>query len=200
MTGRAARRRRRRSITLPGGGSVDQPATQGARRDLEPTESAQLAVHTARIRHGALPDDANDPLCATEMGMCILYTTGPDDRADLRNAWQAISASWRNYLTRIIGQTGDAKGAAFAMTPEPMQTDPGFRIDMRTASERDAAAKAAWDGWNARIKALPLMHALVLRLALQGLLGEGGLWRYGRPTATGRLAVVALGMALDKPR
>ena len=201
MAGRAARlrRKRSRSITLPGGGAVDQPATQGARRDLEPTEPPQLSVHSARIRHGALPDDANDPLCATELGQCIIYMTGPDDRADLRNAWQAISAARRNYLTRYIGQTGDAKGAAFAMTPEPMQTDPGLRIDIRTAAERDTAAKAAWESWAAKIEALPTpMHMWALRGALLGLSAEGGIWRDGKPTATGRLAVVALGLVAEK--
>jgi len=197
MAGRAARRKRRRSITLPGGGSVDQHATQGARRDLEPTEAPQLAVYSARIRHGAPPADANDPLCATELGQCILALTDDDKLADLRNAWQALSAARRNYLTRIIGQTGDAKGAAFAMTPEPMQTDPGFRIDVRTGAERDTAARAAWDGWDAKIKALPTpLHVWALRGALQGFTGEGGIWRDGKPTPAGRLAVAALGMVL----
>ena len=118
-----------------------------------------------------------------------------DERAALVNAWAAISAAHRNYRLLIIGQTGTPQGAAIAMIPEPMETDPSLRVDLRTHGQRVEAAKRAWETWEGKLATL---HAPNLKWALQGalagFLGDGALWRDQAPTTTGRVAVQALRM------
>ena len=81
------------------------------------------------------------------------------------------------------------------MLPDPMQTDPSLRIDIRTALEKDEAARRIWYEWIDL-----LMHRLTApqRHAVRGALhGYGAqLWNADtlRPTTEGILAVQALGI------
>jgi hypothetical protein len=127
------------------------------------------------------------------MGRCILALSTGDDRATLTEAWAAISASRRNFKTRIIGQTGDPKCATSPMMPDAMQTDQSLRVDLRTQEEKDRAATVSWAEWQRRIDALPMPQLKwALRGALDGFLGEAVLWRDQAPTGQGKLAVGAL--------
>lgn len=200
MTSKAERKRRKRGtkITLPGGSSVPAPIVQGQRR---PPEDPQRVVTLARQRRTGIEDaqDARQPICGTDMGLCIRHLATGDERARLVNAWAALSAAHRNYRTLIIGQTGDPQGAAIPMLPEPMETDPSLRIDLRTMAEREEAAKRAWHDWWGRIKALPVPSLRwAISGALDGFMGEGQLWRDQQPTTTGRVAVQALRMLVDR--
>jgi hypothetical protein len=189
---RRANRRRAQSITLPGGEAVPAPTVQGQRK---PKEDPMATVTAARIRHSGItdPKEAIQPLCGDQMGLCIRALSTGDDRTALANAWAAISASHRNYRMLYIGQTGNPQGAAIAMVPEPMQTDPSLRIDLRSADERVAAAKRAWEAWEGKIRALPTPNARWALLgALRGFLGDGVLWKDRAPTTTGKVAVMAL--------
>lgn len=117
------------------------------------------------------------------------------DQAATAQTWRAIITAQHNYRTRILGQTGYPKGAAIAMVPDRMEADTGHTIDIRTADEKDAAAKRAWASWEAAIKALPMPQWIwAIRNALNGGMdGEGGdVWRDGQPTARGRVLVDAL--------
>lgn len=191
-----AKRRRKaknaKGITLPGGMVAPQPKTQGSRPK---PEDAMATVTAARKRHTGLEDgkDALQPIHGTDLGKCIHSLTTGDDRANLTNAWAAISASHRNYRLLVIGQTGDPQGSAMPMTPDPMETDQSLRVDLRTADERIAAAKSSWAAWEAKINTLPTPNLKwALRGALNGFLGEGTLWANQAPTMTGRAAVSAL--------
>jgi hypothetical protein len=198
MTSKAERKRRRK-ISLPGGQSVDQRPTGRDRRHTNQPEDARLTVTTARIRRSGVtdPKEAQQPICGTDMGLCIRHMATGDDRADLVNAWEALSASHRNYRLLVIGQTGDPQGAAIPMLPEPMETDPSLRVDLRTPAERAEAAKKSWAEWEAKINALPAPPLKwALRGALNGFLGDGDLWRDRKPTTTGSVAVQALRMVV----
>jgi hypothetical protein len=195
MTSKAARRRKREKISLPGGQEVAAPLGQGRRTDLKPKEDPMRTVIHARIRRTGImdPKEAQQPICGDDMGLCIRALATGDERAHLVNTWAAISACHRNYRLLIIGATGNPQGAAIPMIPEPMETDPSLRVDLRTHDQRVDAAKRAWEAWNGKIRSLPtppLQWALSGTLA--GFMGDGALWRDHGPTVTGRTAVQAL--------
>lgn len=200
----AAKRRKKAAVmTLPGGDVLPQRIPQG--RPRKPPEDATRTATEARVRYSGITDakEATQPLCGTDLGLCIRAITieadkdrperqRGDERTALENVWAVISASHRNYCSLVIGQTGTAKGATIAMVPEPMQTDQSLRVDLRTHDEKVAAAKASWANWRARIKALPLGLNWALMGALDGFMGEGRLWADQAPTTNGRLAVEGL--------
>ncbi len=201
MTSKAARRRAKRTkISLPGGESAPQRPKGRDRRHTNQPEDAMKTATEARQRVSGITDakEARQPLCGTPMGLCIHALTTGQDRADLANAWAALSAAHRNYRLLIIGQTGDPQGAAIPMLPEPMETDQSLRVDLRTHEQRIEAAKRAWQDWRRKIDALPVPSLRwAISGALDGFMGEGSLWRDKQPTTTGRVAVQALRMVLD---
>lgn len=205
MTSKAQRKRRKKAaqITMPGGESLPQRPTGRDRRHTNQPEDAMQTVTIARQRKTGIsdPQDARQPICGTDMGLCIRHLSTGDDRAALVNAWAALSAAHRNYRLLIIGQTGDPQGAAIPMLSDPMETDPSLRVDLRTHEQREEAARRAWHDWWGRIKALPVPNLRwAISGALDGFLGDGTLWRDRKPTATGSAAVQALRMLLDNPR
>lgn len=195
MTSKSQRRARKRAITLAGGQSVPQRATGRDRTHTnQPQEDARLTALHARQKHtGVKGDDALNPALSTDLGKCIIHLTHGDERAQLLDAWGAISAAHRNYRLLYIGQTGDPQGAAIGYVADKLETDPSLRVDMRTHDERVESAKAAWAAWQAKIDALPWPQMKwALRGALNGFMGEASLWRDREPSAQGRIAVDAL--------
>lgn len=192
MTSKAQRRKRK--ITLPGGQEIDQRPIGRDRSHTNQPEDPRKTALQARCRKSGItaPEEAARALLGTEMGLCINATSKGDELADLTEAWQAISASFRNYRLLVIGQTGDPQGAAIGMVPDRMETDQSLRVDLRTHDERVAAAKASWAGWQAKIKALPFGVRGILEGVIHGFVGEAVLWRDQAPTEKGRLAVEAL--------
>lgn len=158
------------------------------------SDDPQRTARNARQRHCAVTaDDALDPALGTDMGRCIRALHDGEERAQLLDAWGALCAARRNFLMRQIGVTGDPQCAASPMIHETVETDPSLRVDLRTAAERDEAARRAWEAWEVRVKALPYPQMRwAIRGALNGFLGDGRLWKDGAPTATGRAAVMAL--------
>lgn len=192
---RGQRKRDRQRITLAGGDEATaRPTGRDRRHTNQPQEDARAVALTARKRITGKGDkDALDAICGTDMGLCIDFLLTGDARANLIGAWEAISAARRNYRARIIGKTGEPQGAAIAMIPERVETDQGYRVDIRTSDERDRAAKAAWASWQSRIDALPTpLHKWALHGALDGFMGTGVLWRDARPTSKGEIAVASL--------
>lgn len=184
----AKRRRKKSQITLAGGQAAPQRTGQGRRTDIDQGPPPIMAARQLRC-----PVDAASVLNESDMGRCILALSAGEARAALAQTWAAISAARRNYLTRQIGQTGSPQGAAIAMVPEPMETDPSLRVDLRTPDQRDAAARRAWGDWEAQIKALPEPQMKwAIRGALDGFLGDAVLWRDREPTAIGIAGVSAL--------
>lgn len=193
---KAAKRRSKskRRITLPGGDSVPQPVAQGRRVDLEPQEPADVVALTARARRtGCTVEDARDVLAADDMGRCIRYMRpGTEDRRALLTVWQGLCASWANYCARCLSIAPTPQAAALPMLPEPMQTDQGYRIDLRTPSERDEAARRVWIDWIGALMDLPADERHALRGHLQGYGAE--VWDPDalQPTRHGAMAVKAL--------
>ena len=175
MTSKAERkrriRRRAQTITLPGGDEIPQrPAGRDRRHTNQPEDAMQTVTEARQRRTGIIdPQDARQPICGTDMGLCIRHITKGDDRASLSDAWATLSAAHRNYRLLIIGQTGDPQGAAIPMLPEPMETDQSLRVDLRTHEQRIEAAKRAWSLWWAKIKALPTPNH---RWAISGALDQ----------------------------
>lgn len=209
MTSKAARRRankrRLAAVSLPGEPRAEQPARQpdGRIRPVDPRKSAletRLRISgmsdTPEARKAALaPDFGHDA------GLCIRAILNGDEAKQAWETFAGLSASYRNYCLLYIGQTGSPQCAAIAMIPEPMETDPSLRVDLRTHDEKVRAAKASWAAWEARIKALPLPQLRwAIEGTLRGFMGDGTLWRDAKPTDTGRTVVAALkAMTLDKP-
>ena len=191
MTSKAARRARKRKITLAGGVQVEQPATQGRRTDMdEPQRTAMAARQRLTGKDG---QDALDPALCTDLGKCIVHLVEGQERRDLLDVWGAISAAHRNFRLLYIGQTGDPQGANIGMVPERLETDQSLRVDLRSHDERVAAAKSSWSTWEAKIKALPIPQMIwAVRGALDGFMGEASLWKDRSPTSQGRMAVEAV--------
>lgn len=184
----AKKRRKKARITLPGGESAPQRMGQGRRTDID---QAPPPIHKARAARCNL--DKGSTLHESDIGRCILALSEGQERADLAEAWADLSAARRNYLMRIIGQTGNPQGAATPMMSEAMETDPSLRVDLRSHEERDDAAERRWLEWCGRIETLPAPQMKwALRGALDGFMGDGGLWRDTLPTASGVAAVHAL--------
>lgn len=184
----AKRRRKKAQITLAGGKAAPQRTGQGSRNDIDQGPPPILKARAKRC-----PVDAASVLNESDMGRCILELSKGETRAALSGTWDMISAAYRNYCIRCLGKTGSPQGAAIAMVPEPMETDPSLRVDLRTPEQRDAAARRAWEDWETRIKALPAPQMkLAIRGALDGFLGDAVLWRDQQPTAIGVAAVAAL--------
>lgn len=140
-----------------------------------------------------------DPILGTDMGRCIWSITTGKEQKELSEAWAAMSASRRNYRQRIIGKTGEPQNAALPLIHEKLETDPSLTVDLRTAEERDDAAKSSWREWARKIADLPAPQMQwAIRGALDGFMGEGRLWADGQPTATGRVAVAALRIMCEK--
>lgn len=202
MTSKAQRRGRKRKAAHVN--LANEPTKRNNRYPsgkAKPEDPRKTALQ-ARCRISGIqdPKEAARALLGTQMGLCINAlaegkgeAARKSDLADLTEAWQAISASHRNFRLLVIGQTGNPQGAAIAMVPDPVETDPSLRVDLRTHEERVEAAKRSWAGWEARIAALPVPNLKwALRGALEGFMGEDTLWRDCAPTTSGRLAVKAL--------
>lgn len=194
MTSKAARKRNKKArISLPGGQQVEQRAPTDPRR--ENAEDPTLVVAIARMRKTGIKDqkDAIQPICGTDVGLCIRSMVKGDEFTALVNAWEALSASHANFRMLIVGQTGNPKGATIAMVPDRMEVNQSLRVDLRTPEERISAARASWEGWERKINALPIPQLKwAIRGALNGFMGEGQLWRDGAPTVTGKTTVAAL--------
>lgn len=201
-TSKAQRRKKakQRHISLANGDAATEPRTRGV---SQPAEDARKVATEARVRVFGIKrtikrkatEEAADPMCGSGVGMCIRHTIAETDRRKIWDTWQSLCASQLNYRTRILGMTGHPQGSAIAMQSEAMQADVSHTIDIRTPDERDAAAKRLWLGWQASIRALPVLQ---IRWAVDnalsgGIDGEGGdVWRDGLPTARGRNLVAGL--------
>ena len=192
---RIARKRERRVITLANGDTATAPIGQGQRKP--PEDARKTALH-GRVRVFGIDGAdavkrAANPLCGSGVGMCIIALA--KDQAATADTWHRLCAAQHNYRTRILGLSGTPQGSAIAMLPEPMQTDTGHSIDIRSADEKNDGAKRAWAAVEAAINALPVPQwKWAIHNAMNGWIdGMGGdVWRDGCPTARGRVLVQAL--------
>lgn len=200
MTSKAQRKRRKKAatISMPGGESVPQPI-EGAGRPRKMAEEPRKTALETRLRIRGIPDSPDNrkravaPAFGHDVGLCIDAILMGEDAARAWDTFTHISASYRNYMTLFIGQTGNPQGAAIAMIPDPMETDPSLRIDIRTHDEKVRAAKASWAAWEARLAALPFpQFRWAIEGTLRGFMGEGRLWLDAKPTSTGLTVVAAL--------
>lgn len=191
---KAKRRRvRANTITLPDAPSVPQRATQGRRTDREAQPADTLALATRARLTGCSVEEARDTLAGSDMGRCIrAMRPSAQERRDLLGTWQALSAAKRNHDLRIIGINPSPQSAALAMLPEAMQTDTGHSVDLRTAQERDEAARRVWQSWRDAMAALGPHHRAALEAQLDGY--PAAIWDADalQPTRTGALCVMAL--------
>lgn len=202
MTAGERRRRRKAKITLPGGQQIDQKPTGRDRINVgqrKHAEDARRAPLEARCRVAGISPTpealkaAVAPDFGHDVGLCIRAVLSGDDATKAWDAFSHLSASYRNYMTLYVGTTGNPQCAAIAMIPDPMETDPSLRVDLRTHDEKVRAAKASWAAWERRIAALPFPQMRwAINGTLRGFMGEGTLWRDAKPTGTGRTVVAAL--------
>lgn len=194
---RIARKRERRTISLANGDTATAPIGQGQRKAPEDARKTALQgrVRVYGIKGADAVKAAANPLCGSGVGNCILAIIVAHDQATVSDTWHRLCSAQHNYSTRILGLSGNPQGSAIAMLPEPMQTDTGHTIDIRSADEKDAGAKRAWASALASISALPVPQwRWAIRNAMSGGIdGMGGdVWRDGKPTGRGRVLVQAL--------
>ena len=201
MTSKAQRKRRKgrakAKTTLSDGTVIPQVVPNDPRRPK--AEDARKATLQARLRTAGIPITPDSLKAAVapdyghDVGLCIRHTIKGDDATKAWDTFTHISASYRNYMVYFIGQTGNAKTAAIAMIPEPMETDQSLRVDLRTHDEKVSAAKSSWAAWEKRMADLPIPQMRwALGGTLRGFLGDGTLWMDGKPTHTGQTVVAAL--------
>lgn len=156
MTSRAERKRKKRSISLPGGREVAQRPTQGRRVDVEQARSAPETALTARTRRFGYPDTAEGrkAVSAPEFGCAVgtaIVTHGADDRADLWNAVKHMRRVWLAYDRAIGAPARHAKCLGILAPTEAMSADAASPApDLRPKDERDRAAVSEWmtlQGW-----------------------------------------------------
>ena len=205
MTKARTKRQKRRDkrITLPCGESAPQrPTGRDRRHTNQPVGPADAVALHARARlTGCSVEEARDVLAASDMGRCIRSMIPSDrERRDLLGTWQAISAAKHNWNQRIISANPHPQSSALPMLPEAMQTDTGHSIDLRTADERDEAARRIWYRWLELLMDLPGEQRHALRGHLDGYAAP--IWDADelRPTRTGALAVKALRVLHDAGR
>jgi hypothetical protein len=192
---KAARRRRANIISLPGGGTVASRAIGRERHHTQqPEPPADLVALTARAKFtGCTVEEARDILASEDMGRCIraVYRT-TQTRRDLLDVWMALLAAHWNFYGRCLSMKPSAQSSALPMLPEPMQTDPSLRVDIRTGDERDEAARRVWYAWLERFSKLSKDHRQNLRGHLQGYGDQ--IWNADtkQPTSAGVMAVGAL--------
>ena len=193
-TSKAARRAKRRAITLPNGESAPNRDNIGGRPAQE--DASNVVLRARCNRYGLTGKDAMEraksAIFDTDVGACIDKLAGEDvDRTS--GVWDHISASYANWRTRYLGQTGNPQSSAIAYVSEPMQTDTGHTIDTRSPEERNIAAIRSWGHWEAAINALPApQYKWAIRRALGDGFGGAEVWRDRQPTTTGRIVVQAL--------
>ena len=202
MTSIAERRRRRKGrarakTTLSDGTAVPQVHPNDPKR--EKPEAANKSALKTRLRIRGIPETPDNmnravaPAFGHDVGLCIDAILKGDSAKAAWETFAAMSAAHRNYQMLYVGQTGTPQCAAIAMIPEPMETDPSLRVDLRTHDEKVRAAKASWQAWEKRISALPFPQMkMAINGTLRGFLGDGSLWRDAKPTDTGRTVVAAL--------
>jgi hypothetical protein len=189
-----AARRRSNKITLPGGGQISTVTVHNPRpgRTAEPPADAVALAYRARLSN-CTTEEARDVLASSDIGRCIrAMRPGVQDRRDLMTVWQGLSAAKQNWQQRITSTNPNPQAAAISMLPDPVQTDTGHSVDLRTADERDSAANRVWYHWLALLMELPPGE----RHALRGHLDGYGLTLWcpdtHTPTHTGALAVKGL--------
>lgn len=158
MTSKAQRRirKRNRSITLAGGVTVDVPAKQGRRVDVEDARSAIETAIQARIRLCGVVDSpearkmAESPLAGCAVGRALLQEDMPrDHRADLWQAVQHIRRVWVAY-DHAIGAPNRHAQCLRILAPTEAMTTESVTFDDRPQEERDRSAVSAFmsvQGW-----------------------------------------------------
>lgn len=200
MTSKAQARRNRRkwkAQQLPELAPIErneQPRHKG--RFIRSEEDPQKTARTARLRQlpggdtGKHKDDALAPLLGCPMGFVILTERRRDVASALWDVWQAYCAAERTYRLRILGLSGEPKGASLEMTPETISTNPDEKPDLRSEDEKDRDASNNWMRWQGYLGCIPKEQASLLRRAEKGTCRP--LWQDCAPTQTGMAALAAL--------
>ena len=204
MTSQAERRRRKKDRdAISAKENPGKPQGRDRRHTNQPADPRKTALE-ARCRIAGCPitPDAMrasaHPLRGSHVGLCIeAVHDDPATRADLLDTWGQIIKALTAWRQRNTGQTGHPRGASIAMIPDPVETDPGLTVDLRTAAERDAAAKRRAEHWDRIIRALPPQLSGALRGARDGFIDGEAIWRDCAPTQRGRLVVTAIAAARE---
>lgn len=159
MASKAAKRARKRKITLPGGGQVEQKPSGRDRTNTNQREDAQSAVlqaAKARLRLLGMTDspEAQRAALAPENGCSVgraIQTNikAPDERADLHAAVKHIRRVWVAY-DRAIGAPSRHAQCLRILAPPDILTSEGARVDDRPEADRYRSAVSAWttlQGW-----------------------------------------------------
>lgn len=183
----ARRRKRELAQKMPELGPTKQKKKRGRARmgELDPRalnlgNRARMAGKDPKSRRDR--EDMAHQSYATEAG-CVIRAVIKDQQEAIKaaEAYTGMMAAHERYMTRVIGAVPHAKGSKHEMMPEVLETMPGDSNDLRTAEEKDEAAKAAWMMWDAHIQSLSGVDRAAIGLAQSGK----KLMDQGKPTALG---------------
>jgi hypothetical protein len=171
-----------------------QPRSKG--RFTKPEPDARETGLQARVKHFGATDtpDARRALSGqhigSQLGMVMQRECQPDECARLWTVWQAFCMAEATYRMRIIGQSGNPKGATIAMLPDKLEADTGHTVDLRDSDQRDRDAVNAWMRWRGFIGHLDARYRVAIHDAERGIGPD--LWRDCNPTSAGLVALEAL--------
>jgi hypothetical protein len=166
-----------------------------AERAEEVTQSA-IQARLSRAGKDDTPEarkDAMRPLYGDDLGLCIMAVfPSPTTQNHLWGTWQDVCAAKRNWQQRITSTNPSPQSAVIAMLPEPMQADTSHSVDIRTADEKDQAARRVWAYWDDLLSKLLPHQSKALRLYLEGQ--SAPLWSdaFKCPSSCGIVAARAL--------
>jgi hypothetical protein len=163
-------------------------------RSADGEEPADLVALNARARRtGCTVEEARDRLAGEDVGRCIRTLHKADqDRRDLLDVWQSVSAARRNFVTRYLSLAESAQSSSLPMLPDKLQIDPSLHVDLRTTIEKAIHARAVWLGCEASMARLrpTEFYALKEHLEMKG----AAIWCSDthKPTWAGSKLVAAL--------
>ena len=197
MSSKAATLRRKKARkAFPALASIEKKEQHRVGGKFAKDDDPRKTARTARERQltdakGDMPKgDALNPILGHEIGYVIHSECGDDQAKRLWDTWQAYCMAERTYRMRILGTTGEPKGASIQMQSEPMQSDQSMRVDVRTDDEKDRQAVTGYMRWQGHLGSMASLYTSALRQAERG--NGKPLWQDGAATSAGVIALAAL--------
>jgi hypothetical protein len=173
------------------------------KRSQSPTYEKDAAVGPlqARCRHaGKEPTAANMRTVTAqsfegEAGMAI--NAGAKDAREVERLWQVftgLDGAEARYYRLYIGVSRHAKTAKIEMEPEPIETRPDDRPDLRDEDERARDAVNGWMRWQGYLGHLAAYEQTAIHDALKQ---RCDMQREGRLTTAGQSFIHALRRLAD---
>jgi hypothetical protein len=149
MTSKADRKRRKKTITLPGGGEVKMRIGKGHRTDLDDNGTTALSHRARMLGKPDTPEGrkaVSGPEYGCAVGRAIMASQDtPEQKADLWQAVKHIRTVWVAYDRAIGAPSRHAKCLSILAPAPAMSADAASpALDIRSQDDRDRQAVASY--------------------------------------------------------